>query len=166
MGRLGEIVQSDNIHLEQEVSGLGMIVGSFTHSMDPKKRLTIPSVWRSQIGKPQSVYVMPDLHKQCLNLYPSAEMVRKLEALRQYPMGDETAREAFRDLGEFSEVLTWDSQGRIRVSDRLLAFASLDDQVVLVGALDRIELWSPGNRPQKKGVDQDALRRSWDQIKI
>jgi MraZ protein len=159
-------VQEDNIHLEQEVSGLGMIVGSFVHSLDPKKRLTIPSVWRSQIGKPQSVYVMPDLHKPCLNLYPSSEMIRKLETLRQYAMGDEAAREAFREMGEFSEVATWDSQGRIRVSDRLLEFAGLDDRVVLVGALDRIELWSLENRPQKKGVDQDALRRSWDQVKM
>jgi MraZ protein len=159
-------MQSDNIHLNEEVSGLGMIVGSFEHSLDPKKRLTIPSVWRSQIGKPQSVYVMPDLHKHCLNLYPSSEMEQKLESLRKYAMGDEAAREAFRDMGEFSEVLTWDTQGRIRVSDRLLEFAALKERIVLLGAMDRIELWSPENRPQRKSVDQSALRRSWEQVNI
>ena len=39
--------------------------------------------------------------------------------------------------------MAWDSQGRIRIKDELLACAKIADQVKLVGAFDRFELWSP-----------------------
>ena len=44
------------------MSGQGIFVGRFTHSLDPKKRLTIPAVWRAQVGTPKSLYVLPDFH--------------------------------------------------------------------------------------------------------
>jgi len=159
-------MDQEGVQLENEVSGLGMFVGDFVHSLDPKNRLTIPSVWRSQIGEPRSVYVLPDFHQQCLNVYPSGEMVRKLDALRQYSMSDESAREAFRVIGRASEVLTWDTQGRIRISDKLLGFAGLEDRVILIGALDRVELWSPERRPAEAAVDQEALLRAGGHISI
>ena len=39
-------------NLEAEIKGLGMFVGEFSHNLDPKRRLTIPSVWRAQVGEP------------------------------------------------------------------------------------------------------------------
>ena len=155
----------EGANLESEVSGLGMFVGDFVHALDPKKRLTIPSVWRSQVGSPRTLYVLPDFHHKCLNVYPAGEMVRKLESLRQYPMGDRTAREFSRVLGSASELVAWDTQGRIRINDKLLTFAGLTDKVIMIGALDRIELWSPVHHDG--GVlDQERLRQVGEHVEF
>lgn len=140
------------------VSGAALFVGNFTHMLDPKRRLTIPSEWRVQVGLPASVYVLPDFHQRCLNVYPAGEMSRKLEALRRYPMADEKARRFSRVLGGNSELLPWDVQGRIRIKDELLAFAGLTDKVILVGALDRFELWSPAGSAEGAELGLEHLR--------
>ena len=159
-------MEREGANLEDEVTGLGMFVGDFNHSLDPKKRLTIPSVWRAQVGSPRTLYVLPDFHQPCLTAYPASEMVRKLESLRQYSMADKTAREFSRILGGSSELVAWDSQGRIRINDKLLDFAGLTDRVVMIGALDRIELWSPERQALIGPLNQERLRSVGEQVEF
>ena len=150
-------MESESPGAETEVQGLPVYVGEYVHSMDPKKRLTIPAVWRVQVGKPNSFYVLPDFHVKCLNLYPAAEMTHKLEKLRRHSMGDPKAMEFARILGGASDLVSWDQQGRIRIKDKLLEFANLDEQVVMIGALNKIQLWSPANRPDAGQINQTSL---------
>lgn len=134
-----------------------MFVSEFMHSLDPKKRLTIPAVWRAQVGDPQSLFVMPDFHEKCLNVFPAAEMSRKLEKLRRHSMADRKAMEFARVLGSSSDLVSWDSQGRIRIKDKLLAFAQITDKVQMIGALDKFQLWNPELREASEEVDQVKL---------
>ena len=62
----------------------GALVGRFDHALDPKKRFTIPSEWRTLMGDPQYVYVMLDPVERCLDLVPVAEMESRLEAFINY----------------------------------------------------------------------------------
>ncbi|OVE73854.1 hypothetical protein BVX94_02700 [bacterium B17] len=137
-----------------------MFVGEFVHSLDPKKRLTIPSVWRAQVGSPKSLFVLPDFHCKCLNVFPAGEMSNKLEKLRRYSLTDKKAMDFSRVLGAASDLVSWDAQGRIRIKDKLLEFAGLDSQVVMVGALDKFELWSPESRPEAGEIDQVDLTKA------
>lgn len=121
----------------------GYFVGSFTHSLDPKKRLTIPSEWREHVGVPSSLYVLPGLNEKCLYVFPAREMAERLEAIRNSSITDDKARLFSRLLGMRSGLVSWDAQGRIRIPDELLAYAQLTDQVLMTGALKRFELWSP-----------------------
>ena len=153
-------------NLETEVSGLGMFVGEYVHNLDAKKRITIPSVWRALIGNPRSLYVLPDFNEKCLKVLPANEMRLKLDRIRLKTMGDKAANEAQRKLGAVSDVLTWDTQGRIRVSNRLLDFAGLDSQAVLVGAFQTFEIWSPENRKVELAIDQESLQQALKHIDI
>ena len=150
-------MDQESIVLEQEVQGLGMFVGDFTHSLDPKKRLTIPSVWRALVGDPKSLYVLPDFHSKCLNVFPAGAMFRKLEKIRQHSLSDKKAMHFASVLGAASDLVPWDRQGRIRIKDKLLNFAGLDDQVVLVGALDKFQLWNAGDVSEVNEIDQAGL---------
>jgi MraZ protein len=154
------MMEKDYTSLEDEIVGLRMFVGEYVHNLDPKKRLTIPSVWRAQIGTPKSVYVLPDFHHHCLNVFPAGEMAHRLEKLRRHSMADRQARQFARVLGEASDLLAWDSQGRIRIKDRLLKFAGLEERVVMVGALDRFELWNPDHREEAGALDQERLEEA------
>lgn len=138
-------------------SGPGLLVGRFDHALDPKKRLTVPAGWRDLMGSPEYVYVFPDPNETCLNLIPPAEMEGRLEKLRQRALFDKRASVALRVFGENAEQAGLDVQGRIRIRDRLLAFAGLTGTVVMIGAMNRIQLWSPALRPEPETVDQAAL---------
>jgi MraZ protein len=122
----------------------GVFVGNFTHLLDPKKRLTIPAEWREHVGTPNSLYVLPDVENgHYLLVFPAREMVRRLQAIRSHSISDTRARQFTRILGSQSQLAPWDTAGRIRVNDDLLGYGNLSDSVVLAGAFDHFELWSP-----------------------
>ncbi len=134
-----------------------MFVGSYTHSLDPKKRITIPSVWRSQVGEPKSLFVMPDFHECCLNVLPAGDVARRLERIRRHSLADKRVMAFTRALGADSDLVSWDTQGRVRISDKLLQFAQITEQVQLVGAMDKFQLWNPSLRTDSGLVDQQKL---------
>lgn len=145
-------------------AGSGLLVGRFDHALDPKKRFTIPAGWRDLMGSPAYVYIMPDPREKCLNLLPPAEMEGRLEKLRQRALFDKGAGSALRVLGENSEQVMLDVQGRIRIKDRLLKFALLEEKVVMVGALNRVQLWSPALLPEEETVDQAKLAEACEEL--
>ena len=123
--------------------GGSFFTGEFLHTLDPKNRLTIPSEWREMVGEPRKFYVLPALDSPCLSLYRVPEFMRKLAKLRDHSIADPKARQMARVLGSRSDFIGWDSAGRVRIKDDLLEDAGLKGKVVMLGALDRIELWSP-----------------------
>ena len=144
--------------METEVTKLaksaeGPLAGTFEHALDPKRRLTIPSVWREVMGSPAYLYVMADPNDTCLTLLPPATLQLRLQRLQQQPLFDEGLSEALRDFFAEAEYLAVDVQGRIRIGDELLAFAQLDEAALLRGIGVRIQIWSPKLRPRRKGVD-------------
>jgi len=135
----------------------GPLSGTFEHALDPKRRITIPSVWREVMGSPAYLYVMADPHDPCLTIVPPDALQQRLQRIRQQPLFDEGLTEALRDLFEDAEYLSVDVQGRIRISDGLLAYGQLEEQVVLHGIGVRIQLWSPARRPRRKAIDPTAI---------
>jgi MraZ protein len=121
---------------------VGVFIGLFLHAMDAKRRLTIPLEWRQQVGAPESLFIAP-IHEKCLYVLPGGELRRRLAKSAGHSLADVEASESDRDLGSQSELLSWDSQGRIRIRDDLLEYAELADQVALVGAFERFEIWNP-----------------------
>ena len=149
-------------HRELEMGGAfeaqGVFVNTYVHSLDSKRRLTIPSDWREIVGAPGRLFVLPGVNETCLCVYPAREMTRRLEKLRNLSIADEKGRKLARQLGSRSDLVPWDSQGRIRVKDDLLEYADLRNQVVLVGTFDGFELWSPDQwKQQSEGIDAEGL---------
>ena len=139
---------------EATSSGSNALMGEFEHSLDPKKRLTIPREWRQAMGDPDFVYVMRDRNGKCLDLLPKAEMESLLAKLREKALFDPALTKAAMLIGANSEQLMLDVQGRIRISDKLLQFANLTTTVAMVGAVRKIELWRPEALPPEDKVDQ------------
>ena len=139
-----------------------VLVGRSDHALDPKKRLTIPSGWRADMGNPKFVYVMPDRKERCLNLLPKAEMDVLLGKIREKALFDPALNRVFQVIGEQSERLDLDVQGRIRISDRLLQFANLTTTVAMVGSFRMIKLWDPSALRPAGEVDIAALDAAFE----
>lgn len=138
-----------------------LFVGSHHHVLDAKRRMIFPAGWRSLIGESVRLYVFPHPDEKCLYLYTAEEMLRRMNALRSDGPMDVTTQRAVRSLTAGAEMLSWDAQGRIRIPEHLLAHVEVKEQVVLVGALTRIELWSAEQfdqaLPQDSSVAEDVF---------
>jgi len=159
-GAKGRIVEDSEPFLDKEIVGQGVFVSSFTHSLDPKRRLTIPSAWRAQVGEPKSLYVLPQIHDCCLCLIPANVMIERIAKMKQHSIADRKARQFARVLASQSDLVSWDAQGRIRIKDELMDFAQLKDRVAMVGAFDSFELWSPENFAKSGGMDRSSLQEA------
>lgn len=122
-----------------------LFVGSYTHSLDAKRRMIFPSAWRNLAGESNQLFAFPHPDEKCLYLYTAAEMMRRLSQLRSGGALDKGDEQAIRSITAGAEMLVWDVQGRVRVGDNLLAHIEVKNQIVLVGAMTRIELWSAEN---------------------
>jgi MraZ protein len=122
-----------------------LFVGSFTHALDDKRRMIFPSIWRNLAGDSNQLFAFPHPEEKCLYLYTAAEMMRRLDELRTAGALDKNDQQAIRSITAGAEMLVWDAQGRVRIGENLLAHTEVKSQVVLVGAMTRIELWSAEN---------------------
>ncbi len=133
---------------ENAVSAMGgVFLGSCEHALDQKKRLTMPSEWRGALGESQIVYVFPN-SDGCLDLVPKADMDQKLAKLREKRLFDKQINALLLQIGSRSEQVQLDGQGRMRICDRLLAFAGLTGKVEMLGAVRMIKLYAPGKMPE------------------
>jgi len=115
-----------------------MLIGEYTHTLDPKKRLSLPSKWRGELGS--SLVVTRGLDN-CLFVYPHKEWQKITEKIGQLPLGSAGTRSFNRFFLSGAVEVEVDSVGRILVPDFLKVFAGLDSKVVLAGIHDRVEIW-------------------------
>lgn len=123
-----------------------MFRGEFTYSIDDKGRLAVPAKLREQIP-PESnkTFVMGKGFSKCIDLYPLAYW-QKIEEqlLRLNPFNEEHTR-FLRMFSSFASDDKMDKQSRILIPKKLLEYAEIEKEVLILGALKKIEVWNPKN---------------------
>jgi len=116
--------------------------GTFKYSVDQKGRLNIPAKFRKTPGLPESYTITRGLNG-CLYVYPAEEWDKVEEKLRLLTRNDPTNLYYVRaTLAKAADVQT-DTQGRITIPGHLSKMAGLGKEVLVIGALDRMEIWDP-----------------------
>ena len=115
-----------------------MFIGEYIHSVDDKKRLSVPAKFRKDLGK--KAVITLGLNK-CLSLYPTKEWNTFAEKLSKLSMGKSEDRGFSRTMLSGAFEVEIDSIGRILIPEALKSYASLKEKVVLTGVYDRVELW-------------------------
>lgn len=116
-----------------------MFMGEYNHSIDTKGRLIMPSKFREALG---DEFVVTKGLDGCLFVYPNKEWQAFEEKLRTLPLTNKNARQFSRFFLAGAASCEVDKQGRILLPGVLREFAELEKDVVLVGVLSRIEIWS------------------------
>ncbi len=117
-----------------------MFLGSHEHTIDSKGRLTMPSKWRAELSS--NVVVTRGL-EGCLFIFPQTKFEEIAKETDRQGMLLPEARAWARYIGGAAEPVEVDGQGRILIPQRLREYASLNGNVVVVGLMSRIEVWSP-----------------------
>ncbi|MDK2949036.1 MAG: transcriptional regulator MraZ [Patescibacteria group bacterium] len=115
-----------------------MIIGQYNYNLDPKKRLTIPTKFRSVLSKGAILTRGID---GCLFLYPQKQWDELADKLSKLPLSQANARSFARVMIAGAMDVKVDSLGRILIPDYLKDYAKLDKKVVIAGLYDRIEIW-------------------------
>lgn len=131
-----------------------MLVGEYTHTIDPKKRLAIPAKLRKELGKEM---VLTRGLDGCLFLFSSKEFRIFAEKIGQLSFVQKDTREFKRlFLSGATEVGT-DQLGRILVPDYLKNYAQLGKKIVIAGLYNRLEIWDFGKwELHKKNLEGQA----------
>lgn len=113
-----------------------MFCGEYSHNLDSKKRMSLPSRLREELG--ENVVMTKNVDK-CVSLYPVDRwnaFTAKLETLPE----TET-RMVKRFLFSAAFETTVDAQGRILISPGLCEYAGLEKSVKVIGVGDHVEIW-------------------------
>ena len=115
-----------------------MLIGEYTHTLDPKKRLSLPAKFRSILGK--KVVVTRGLD-QCLFIFSVSTWKKLALKFAALSIGSSDTRGFNRFMLSGAVLADVDSAGRILIPNFLKHFGHLKTTVVLAGVGDRIEVW-------------------------
>jgi MraZ protein len=133
---------------------IDMLIGEYKHTLDPKKRLSLPSKWREELGKRLVITRGLD---NCLFVYPLKEWVKITDKIGELPLGQADTRSFNRFFLAGAVEVEVDSVGRILVPDYLKDFGKLDSKVVLAGIHSRIEIWDENRwETYKRSIEEQA----------
>lgn len=128
--------------------------GEFEHSLDPQRRVAIPSNWRKE--KKTTFFLLPGRHK-ALQLIPFGTFKETLLKFKKISFADPAASLAFARLGASGQECECDKQGRIQIPQKLIEQAGLKNQVVMIGSLTTIQIWSKENWSLFQKSDQNDV---------
>ena len=142
-----------------------MFRGRFLHTMDTKGRVSIPSGFRVEIQRRSEKDPILTSQPAHLALFPADDWEKKEELLLGLSEFDADAQDLQRIMvGEASDC-PLDSQGRILVPNLMRKEADLESKVLVIGVLNRIELWNPERYEEKKRMTAlrfDEINRNVD----
>ncbi len=140
--------------------------GTETYSIDHKGRLSIPAAMRRGPDRKKSLqsFVLVAGFEGCLALYDLDEWKHVEDRLRRIPMGDRRGRAFARAFLMDACKVTVDAQGRITIPPALMRRAGLGKDAVLLGQVDRIEVWEAGRLGQVTAEPQSQLETLADEV--
>jgi MraZ protein len=132
VGNCGETFQ------RADMSGF---LGSYLHQIDEKGRVSLPAAFRRDGADAPMVLVQ--VHPEALTLYPEDSWRDVEERLRDLLRRQPEARPYVLGITAKAVEVVPDKQGRILVPHRLSASAEIGSSALLVGLIDRVEIWNP-----------------------
>lgn len=139
-----------------------MFVGTFTHQIDDKGRMRIPTAFKRELG--DNPFIMQGADK-CLYVYPrefADEMLKSVFGNGKFndrAMNAEKAR--LMSKACYGEE---DKQGRITIPSALLKYAGINKStVVSVGAYDHVQIWN--QEDWENSPENENAGETFDEIK-
>lgn len=118
--------------------------GSYEYSVDSKGRINIPAKLKRYISpEANDTFVVTRGFEQCLFVYPLDEWNVVEQSIRQLSSSSPKERFFTRTMLQYATDSQLDAQSRITIPRELLQFAGIETDVLILGVLERIELWNP-----------------------
>ncbi len=115
--------------------------GNYSHTVDHKNRVNLPSKYRRMTKGKQ--YVISKGLEGCLFIFPRERWLQYLRSFMPTTFGKKSDRDFFRQLGYNTTDAKLDDGGRITIPPEFLEYAGIEKDVLIIGVIDHIEFWHP-----------------------
>ena len=129
-------------------------VGSYTHSIDAKKRVFIPAKFRDELGEEFYITRKFDTY---LSVYTAKDWQEYVEKIETLPETDARQIQDFL-LGSAQKCIP-DASGRIILDEKLAKYAGIVKNIVFVGAGKQVRLWAEEIWNEREGTRDLAKMR-------
>jgi MraZ protein len=122
--------------------------GKHEHSLDLKGRVILPARFRESFD---GQGFLSNYRHRCLALWTNEEWEKQLESMEAMQQAGDSEMNLARVMAAGSVEVDIDKQGRLAIPPFMREYARLENDVLINGALNRVELWSPavwGSRVQ------------------
>jgi MraZ protein len=139
----------------------------YRHGVDDKRRVQIPAKWRPSQPETQFTLILwpnGNTSEACLLVLPPAEMRALAGRIKAMPFADASAQALRRLIGSKSDVAELDKAGRICLPEAMAKAVGIQDEALLVGLVDRFEIWNPGRYEPVSQVDEALMPEAFKLI--
>lgn len=116
-----------------------LFLGEYVHSLDDRGRVTLPRKIRQELGERE--VVLSRGFDACIFGFDKERWEKEANKQLEVPVTDGKARELRRYLFAAAERVEIDKLGRLLVPAQLKEYASIGQDVVIIGAGDHFEIW-------------------------
>ena len=131
-----------------------MFLGEYHHNIDEKGRIVLPSKFRTEL---KDKFIIARGLEKCLYVYSLDDWNKLVSKLNTLPFTKKDARTFIRSFFSAAANCTLDKQGRINITPNQALYAGLNKECVIIGANDRVEIWSKENWEEFNLEFSDAL---------
>lgn len=142
-----------------------MFIGEYSHSLDTKNRIIVPAKLREGLG---DKFIITKGLDGCLYAYPMDEWAILEEKLRTLPLTNKDARAFVRFFFSGACEVETDKQGRGLIPANLKEYACIEKEIVTIGALTRVEIWSKEKWEEynESNIDYDLMAEKMGDLGI
>jgi len=140
--------------------------GEYRYNLDNKGRINIPSKFRSALSKLSNEnFVITKGMDSCIVAYPLEEWQIRVESgLRELSSTSSKNRKLVRSITRFANTVKLDAQGRIQITPNLKEYADLEKEVIIIGVVNKIEIWNPVNLSKMEDITPDDFDELEDKV--
>ena len=133
-----------------------MLTGEFRPTLDQKNRIFVPSKLREELG--ETFMIARDVREKCLKMYSLEGWAEYIAPIKAQPRA--IAEKAMRVLHSSAAQVTPDSQGRVLIPAKLVEFAEIEKNIVVIGCYDYAEIWAEDKYESLMATqDDEELRK-------
>jgi MraZ protein len=116
-------------------------LGEYEVTLDSKGRFLLPASLRKQTGEETGSFVINRGFEKCLGLYPKTSWEPIFEQVSNLNEFDPKVRSFRRYFLNGATMMELDGAGRLLIPQNLKDYAGLEKDIVLVSAINKIEIW-------------------------
>ncbi len=141
----------------EENRSVPFFAGEFSHSLDPKNRVSIPAAWRR--GEKTEFFIVPSPNHESLLAFPPVEFRGVSErVLSDASLAPRDKQTFLRQFNSKARLCPLDAQGRLLIPAEMTKLVGIAQNVLLVGNDRRFEIWAPEGWSRKIATDSHTYQ--------
>ena len=140
-------------------------IGEYAYALDSKGRVNIPAKFRQALSKDnKNTFVITRGMDSCVWVYPLTQWQKIETDLRNLSSLSNIHRAFVRNTARYASPSTYDKQGRVSLTPSLIEYATIDKEVLIIGAIRRIEIWNPDKLKEVDEINLKIEQNTYDEL--